>query len=170
MKASAVIYVKRIAPMREFYTQCLGFETAISSEGYCILESDSLRLSLVAVPDAIAATIPIETPPRRRANVPIKLAFDVPVIDDVRTIAASLGGRVDPQTTEWEPSRDDPLRRYRSGGKRHSTAERGGSNRRRSSSSSDRHASGMIDQRHPLFRADGGDQSELLRLGLKLGW
>ena len=101
MKASAVIYVKRIAPMREFYTQCLGFETATSSEGYCILESDSLRLSLVAVPDAIAATIPIETPPRRRANVPIKLAFDVPVIDDVRTIAASLGGRVDPQTTEW---------------------------------------------------------------------
>jgi hypothetical protein len=87
--------------MRQFYTQCLGLETAISSEGYCILESDSVRLSLVAVPDEIAATISIETPPRRRANVPIKLAFDVPVIDDVRTIAASLGGQIDPQTTEW---------------------------------------------------------------------
>ncbi len=37
-------------------------------------------------------------PPRRRANIPIKLVFDVPVIDDVRTIAVPVDrGIFDPK-------------------------------------------------------------------------
>ena len=101
MTASAVIYVKSIEPMRRFYSQLLGLQSVTSADGYCVLESDSVRLSLVTVAHAIAVTIDIETPPRRRTNTPIKLAFEVPSIERARSIAVALGGQVDPPTTEW---------------------------------------------------------------------
>lgn len=101
MKASAVIYVKSVEPMRRFYEQLLGWRVASSTQGYCTLDSDSISLSLVAVPEAVSATIHIETPPRRRTNVPVKLAFPVSSIADARTIASSHGGHVDPSNTEW---------------------------------------------------------------------
>ena len=53
-------------------------------------------------PDAIATTIHIAVPPRRRAEAAIKLAFEVPSIDDLRARVAALGGHVDSTTTEWE--------------------------------------------------------------------
>jgi predicted enzyme related to lactoylglutathione lyase len=101
VNASAVIYVKSIGPMRRFYEQLFDLKTAMSADSYCVLESDSVSLSLVKVPDAIAATIDVETPPRRRISTPIKLAFEVPSIERARSIAVALGGQVDPPTTEW---------------------------------------------------------------------
>ena len=70
--------------------------------GLLLLESEAWALSLVVVPDEIAATIQIAVPPRRRAEAAIKLAFEVPSIDDLRATVAGLGGQVDPSTTEWD--------------------------------------------------------------------
>ncbi|MBO0834022.1 MAG: glyoxalase/bleomycin resistance/dioxygenase family protein [Actinobacteria bacterium] len=69
---------------------------------YCVIESESLMLSLVKVPEQIAATIALSVPPERRSGVPIKLAFGVRSIDAVRPLLVEFGGVVDPATSQWE--------------------------------------------------------------------
>ncbi len=102
MKSAAVLYVKQLGQMRAFYRDSFKMEVVDAAEDYCVLESKLLALSLVAVPDRIAATIHISVPPVRRDDVPIKLAFSVGSIEDVRLTVAEMGGLVDPSTTQWE--------------------------------------------------------------------
>jgi predicted enzyme related to lactoylglutathione lyase len=102
VRAEAVVYVKGLERMRSFYERCLGLEVGDAAEDYVVLESEMWRLSLVAIPSSIAATIQLSVPPRRREQTPIKLAFHVPRIDDLRSPAAALGGLVDPPGTEWD--------------------------------------------------------------------
>jgi predicted enzyme related to lactoylglutathione lyase len=88
--------------MRTFYERCLGLRVRDAAGDYAVLESDAWRLSLVVVPSAVAATIQLSVPPRRREQTPIKLAFRVPRIDELRSPVAALGGQVDPSSSEWE--------------------------------------------------------------------
>jgi predicted enzyme related to lactoylglutathione lyase len=102
MKAGAVLYVKQLDRMSRFYRECFRLRTATRADDHCVLESDAWTLSLVVVPDEIAAAIHLTAPPRRREGTPIKLAFEVPSIDDLRLTVAGLGGRVDPRETRWD--------------------------------------------------------------------
>lgn len=102
MRAAAVVYVKDIERMRCFYQQCFGLKAAETTEDYCVLESDAWTLSLVVMPDETAAAINVAVPPRRRGEVPVKLAFDVPSIEGLRAIVTGLGGQVDSSTTAWD--------------------------------------------------------------------
>ena len=88
--------------MRTFYERCLGLDRGDTTEDYAVLESDMWRLSLVVVPPSVAATFQLSVPPRRREQTPVKLAFRVPRIDDLRSPAAALGGHVDPPSAEWD--------------------------------------------------------------------
>ena len=67
-----------------------------------MLESDSLTLSLVKVPERIAAAIVVSVPPKRREGIPIKLAFGVDGIEVLRPLLTEFGGVVDPATSQWE--------------------------------------------------------------------
>ena len=102
VKAAAVLYVKRLGPMCSFYHECFGLEVAETAEDYCVLESDAWTLSLVVVPEAVAATFRTSVPPARREETPVKLAFDVPSIEGLRPVMARLGGQVDSGETQWE--------------------------------------------------------------------
>jgi catechol-2,3-dioxygenase len=103
VKAAAVLYVRRLDPMCSFYHECFGLEVAETADDYRVLESDAWTLSLVVVPDAVAATLPAASvPPARREETPIKLAFQVPSIEGLRPVMASLGGEMDPAETQWE--------------------------------------------------------------------
>ncbi len=102
MKSGAVLYVKGLDRMRSFYEACFQMEVADDAHEYCVLESDSLTLSLVKMPEQIAATIVVSVPPARREEVPIKLVFMVESIDVLRTLFAEFGGAVDPTTSQWE--------------------------------------------------------------------
>lgn len=102
MKSGAVIYVKDLDRMQSFYQACLRMEVAERARGYCVLESESWTLSLVKVPQQIAATIVVSDPPARREEVPIKLAFRVDDIDVLRTRFAEFGGLLDSVTSQWE--------------------------------------------------------------------
>jgi len=102
VKAAAVLYVRRLDPMRAFYRECFGLEIAETAKDYCVLESGAWTLSLVVVPDAVAATLQASVPPARREGTPVKLTFGVPSIDDLRPVMARLGGQVDPGETQWE--------------------------------------------------------------------
>jgi predicted enzyme related to lactoylglutathione lyase len=102
MRSGAVIYVKDLDRMRSFYEACFRMEVADDAHEYCVLESESLTLSLVTVPDQMAATIVVSFPPVRREEVPTKLVFLVDSIDVLRTLFAEFGAVVDPATSQWE--------------------------------------------------------------------
>jgi predicted enzyme related to lactoylglutathione lyase len=102
MKSGAVIYVKELDRMRSFYEACFHMEVADSAREYCVLESEWWTLSLVTMPERIAASIVVSVPPARREEVPIKLAFTVDGIEVLRTRFAELGGMLDPATSQWE--------------------------------------------------------------------
>jgi len=61
--------------------------------------SDRWELTLVAVPERVAATLELTDPPRRRSQTPIKLAFAVASLVDARSAAPAVGGVVD--DAEW---------------------------------------------------------------------
>jgi predicted enzyme related to lactoylglutathione lyase len=98
MRAETVIYVGDLVRMRAFYAECFGLSAADSGPGYCGLTSEAWLLTLVRSAEALPAT----TPPPRRADTAIKLAFEVTSIEDLRPVVARLGGEVSPADTEWE--------------------------------------------------------------------
>jgi predicted enzyme related to lactoylglutathione lyase len=98
----AVLYVKHLERMRRFYSECFALRTAETTDAYCVLESGGWTLSLLVVPKEIAATIELEDPPQARNSVPVKLAFTVPSVDDLRVRVTTLGGQIDPDKAPWE--------------------------------------------------------------------
>jgi predicted enzyme related to lactoylglutathione lyase len=102
VRAEAVVYVKDLERMRAFYERCFGLEVGHAAEHHAVMESDVWRLSLVVVPPSIAAALELSVPARRRESAAIKLAFQVPRIDDLRSPAAALGGQLDPTSTQWD--------------------------------------------------------------------
>jgi hypothetical protein len=85
------------------YVQCFGMSVAESAEGdFAVLAGGGWELSLVAVPPAVAAAIVVTDPPARRANTPVKLAFEVAGIEELRPVVAGAGGLVDPAGTARE--------------------------------------------------------------------
>ena len=100
-KAGAVLYAKNLARVSAFYAQVCGLRTSPVENDHVVLESPAFQLVVLAIPEAIAATIAIATPPIRRENTPIKLVFFVDSIDAARECAVSLGGALNPSEREW---------------------------------------------------------------------
>ena len=97
MHAELVIYVQRLEPMRAFYVGCLGLEAVERDDTTAMLRSEAWTLHLVTAPAAVAATIELSDPPRRRAETPLKPVFEVAGIEALRGRIAELGGRLDPR-------------------------------------------------------------------------
>lgn len=98
----AVLYAKDIARASAFYEKLLGLEVRAVEADHVVLESRLFQLVVVAVPEPVAASIHIETPPTRRTETPIKLTFYVPDIASARNVAGLLGGALNPAEQEWE--------------------------------------------------------------------
>jgi len=101
-KAGAVLYARNVERVRAFYAGCCGLEVAHSEDDHVVLESPTFQLVILAIPEAIAASISITTPPTRRTDRPIKLFFHVDSIDAIREAAAGLGGELNPPGREWQ--------------------------------------------------------------------
>jgi predicted enzyme related to lactoylglutathione lyase len=102
MNSGAVLYVKDLDRMRSFYEACFQMMVVDDADEYCVLESESFTLSLVRVPEQIAAAIVASVPPLRREGVPMKLAFGVDGIDALPMRFFQFGGVVAPATSQWE--------------------------------------------------------------------
>jgi catechol 2,3-dioxygenase-like lactoylglutathione lyase family enzyme len=96
MRAELVIYVRRLAQMWAFYARCLGLVVVEQDDTTAMLQNERWTLHLVTVPVAVAATIGSEDPPRRRAETPLKPAFEVVGIEALRGRIDQLGGSLDP--------------------------------------------------------------------------
>lgn len=99
--AAAVIYAKDLARLRRFYEGLAGLVITEQGEGYVVLEATGFQLSLVAMPEYIAAATQIAEPPRRREQVPVKLVYFVPSLDVLREQIPALGGGLNPVEREW---------------------------------------------------------------------
>ncbi|MCU1396026.1 MAG: hypothetical protein JWM34_4454 [Ilumatobacteraceae bacterium] len=97
-----MIYVKDLAAMTAFYAQTFDLVEVESDPSFVVLADAAWELSLVAILPAIAADVVVSVPPRRRAETPIKLAFDVVEIEALRSPIASAGGTMEPPDRAWE--------------------------------------------------------------------
>jgi predicted enzyme related to lactoylglutathione lyase len=97
----AVLYAKSVKRVSSFYAQCCGLRLVHSESDHVVLESPTFELVILAIPEAIAASISIATPPARRENTPIKLVFHIESITGIRELAVRLGGELNPPEREW---------------------------------------------------------------------
>ena len=93
----AVIYAKDLAGMQAFYERVTKLAVTEVGDGYVLMEG----LSLVALPEEIADTFEVASPPVRREETAVKLVFDVSGLAAARVRATQLGGLIDPAETEW---------------------------------------------------------------------
>ena len=103
MTAAAVVYVKDLRVMQAFYETCFRMSVLASGEDeFCVLDSEDWELSLVAVPRAVAATLIIADPPERREETPVKLAFEVASIEELRQVVTGSGGQAESARSAWD--------------------------------------------------------------------
>jgi predicted enzyme related to lactoylglutathione lyase len=102
MAAAAVLYVQDLGRVSAFYERCLGMSPAVSGGRFRVLASGDWELSLVLMPAAVAAAVAITDPPGRREDSPVKLAFEVASIEELRPVVSETGGRLDPVGSAWE--------------------------------------------------------------------
>jgi catechol-2,3-dioxygenase len=76
---SALLYVKHLERMKRFYSEMLGFKPTNqdSTDVWATFETGSALFALHAIPDEIAKSIEIESPPLPREEDPVKLIFEV---------------------------------------------------------------------------------------------
>ena len=88
----AMLYVKNLRRMRDFYAGILGVQPANQewTETWAAFDIGSVRFALHAIPAEIAANIEIASPPALRETNPVKLIFE---IDDVEATRLRLESR-----------------------------------------------------------------------------
>jgi len=102
LHAGAVTYAKAPALLLAFYESVAGLAVEHIERDHVILRSQSFQLVILKIPERIATSVEIGTPPRRRTDTPIKLVFFIASIADARAAALELGGELDPPEREWE--------------------------------------------------------------------
>ena len=80
--ACAMIYVKDLPRMKEFYQQMLGAQPVNTEwkDSWALFDTGGSRFALHAIPAEVAQNIEISSPPKPRETSPVKLIF---AVDDV---------------------------------------------------------------------------------------
>jgi len=98
---SAVLFVKELKRVAEFYIQALGMNCSFNDDHHCVLNCSGFELIVHQIPKPIADHVIIQSPPRRRVEGAIRLNFPVRSIEQTRRIARSLGGELDDAPPPW---------------------------------------------------------------------
>ena len=99
-RAGAVIYAVDLTRMAAFYETLLGMRRRSAAADHAVLESADIELVVHAIPEIIASTIAITSPPELREEAALKLFFTVPSLAEAQRLAATAGGEVFDET--WE--------------------------------------------------------------------
>ena len=97
----SVLYAKDFRAVADFYAKVTGLKVRESNDEYVMLETAGYFLVVLQIPKRIADTIPIDTPPERREQTPVKLVFAVESLQKARAKAAAHGGTLNAQAHEW---------------------------------------------------------------------
>ena len=71
------------------------------TDEYVTLEAPGYFLVVLQIPQRVADTIAIDSPPRRREETPIKLIFSVDSLEEARQRVTTQGGALNDQAREW---------------------------------------------------------------------
>lgn len=98
----ATVYAKQLERVSRFYAEVLGLSPTTRGGDFVVLEKGPLQIVVVQIPERIATTIDIASPPVRREDTALKLVLVVESIAGARDLAWELGGVVDPVEREWD--------------------------------------------------------------------
>jgi predicted enzyme related to lactoylglutathione lyase len=98
---AGVVYALDVERLADFYADVVELRATDAGTGYAHLTAAGVELFLVAIPAEVAAGIEVTSPPQRRTETPIKLAFPTSDLARARTAAAARGGVVDPPERAW---------------------------------------------------------------------
>jgi predicted enzyme related to lactoylglutathione lyase len=90
--SQAILYVRDLGLLTTFYRDCLGLEEVETSADHSGLRADGLVLWLVRRRRPRKGEAIHEEPARKRSEVPVKLAFEVPTLDGAADSIERLGG------------------------------------------------------------------------------
>lgn len=89
---TAVIFAKDAKRLAAFYQRVLGAHALRTEASHVALEAQGVQLVIHAIPDEVARTIEITSPPAPREDAAIKLIFTVPsVVQACRAVEAAGG-------------------------------------------------------------------------------
>jgi predicted enzyme related to lactoylglutathione lyase len=100
--AGAVIYAKDQKRVAAFYEHVASMRECHADSHYIELESNAFQLVVLQIPEHIADTIVIASPPSRREDGAIKLVLFVQSIAHARASAVQFGGSLNLQEREWQ--------------------------------------------------------------------
>jgi predicted enzyme related to lactoylglutathione lyase len=100
-RAGAVIYAKNPKRVAAFYEQVASLRVGRTEADYIMLESGPFQWVVLPIPERIAKTITIQSPPVRRESGAIKLVFWVESLAQAREAAAKGGGALNSAEREW---------------------------------------------------------------------
>ena len=98
----AVLYAKDLNRLVDFYSTVAGLDIRSLQKGYAILGCEPAQFVIVQIPEQIAGSIDIATPPEPREDTPVKLVFSVEDIAAARNKVAERGGAMNAAGGEWE--------------------------------------------------------------------
>lgn len=104
VQAGAVLYAVDVARAQAFYQAVGGLPVAHVEADHVTLGKSDFQLTILKIPESIATSIKIASPPQRRTETPIKLVFYVASIAAARAAASLHSGELNPQEQEWELS------------------------------------------------------------------
>ena len=93
-QAGLFIYAKDVERITHFYQSVLGMSRLHTTPEMVVLQLQNLQLLVHNIPEHIASTFEITTPPQRREDTALKFFFTIESIANARTAAATLGGEV----------------------------------------------------------------------------
>ena len=100
-KPGAVVFAKDVARLSRFYAELLPIAVVHSAPDHTVLETPEFQLVVHAIPQHIADSFEIASPPERRTDTAIKLFLPVTDLAQARTTAARLGGALNDPEHEW---------------------------------------------------------------------
>jgi predicted enzyme related to lactoylglutathione lyase len=99
-KPSAVIFVRDVPMMTEFYRKLAQMTFRSGDDGHSVLEIENFQLVIHALRGAPTSSVVDGVALRRDAYV--KVCLPVESIAAARTIATQMGGAIKPPRNEWE--------------------------------------------------------------------
>jgi len=97
----AVLYAKDLNKLASFHSAVLDLSASSRDEDHVLLESSTVDLVILQVPERIAQTIRVTEPPERRHDAAVKLVFFVSSMSETRDAVMVHGGVMDEVPKDW---------------------------------------------------------------------
>lgn len=99
--AGVVVFALDLVRLTRFYEEVLSLRATERGPHHAVLEAPGHQVVIHAIPPEFASGIVVTRPPQRREEAAIKPFFTVASLAAARSVAASLGGVLDPAEREW---------------------------------------------------------------------